>query len=72
MAKTTERYEYVKATVDCGELSWKYKVVGMETTGSMRHDEDVSEWSDDDIREVTAMMLDVPDDDRDKIEVRWN
>ena len=67
-----ERYEYVKATVCCGELTWKYKITGSDVLGSMGHDEDVSEWSDREIINLTAAMLDVPKDNREVIEVIWN
>lgn len=64
-------YEYIRAIVDCGELRWEYKLKAFDVSGSMSHDEDVSEWSDEDIKTVTRMMLDVNDDDPVEIEVQW-
>jgi len=57
-----EKYEYVKAYIDCGTLRWEYRVVGRDVPGGMSHDEDVDGWSDEEIRELTRTMLDVPED----------
>jgi hypothetical protein len=65
-----EKYEYIRAIVDCGELRWEYKMVGSEVIGRMAHDEDVSQWSDEEIIDVTCAMLDVEDGERDKVSVR--
>ena len=64
-----ERYEYVNAIICCGELRWKYKVEGCDVSGSMPHDEDVSDWTDEEIIDLTCNMLDVSDDQRGLIEV---
>ncbi len=62
-------YEWIKATVDCeGELVIRHKLVGFPTEGSLAHDEDVSDWSDSDIRKVIAGLLDA-EDQKDIIEV---
>lgn len=69
MSVNEEQYEYVKATVTDGSLVWEYQVEGFPSPGSMSHDEDVSEWSDEDIIDITAMILDVEDEQRDIIEL---
>ena len=63
-----ERYEYVRAIVDCGTLTFEYKLVD-GPPNKMVHDEDVSDWDADQIRDVTRMMLTCREDD--KIEVRY-
>lgn len=50
-------YEYVRAIVDCGSLRWEYKLKGTASSGSMSHDEDVSEFSASDIKKLTRDML---------------
>lgn len=62
-----ETYEYVVATVDCGELNWRYKLRG-KPEGRMAHDEDVSEWSLTDIEHLTREMLDIPEGTPVKVE----
>jgi len=65
-----DHYEYITAEiVEGSQLNWTYKVVGLDTEGSMSHDEDVTGWSDHDIRELTRAMLNVDDDDPVKIEI---
>lgn len=66
-----ERYEYITAIVDCGNLSWKYKLEGATKPGGMSHDEDVETWSEKDIVDVTMGMLDIPEDQRDLIKVEY-
>lgn len=61
MNDESANYEYVRAIVDCGELRWEYKVEDASVPGRMTHDEDVTDYSDDDIRDITRMMLDCPD-----------
>lgn len=40
--------------------------------GSDLIDDDVSEWTDEEIREVVANIVGIEDDDREKIEVVWD
>lgn len=51
--RDSERYDYIRAIVDCGNLCWEYKLKGNSVAGKMSHDEDVSDWSEDDIRKLT-------------------
>lgn len=69
MSEQPERYKFITATVDCGTLIWTYKVESSHTYGRMGHDEDVSEWSDDDIIKLTMDMLSVDESQRSLIEV---
>ena len=69
---STERYEYVKAIVECGELRLEYRLVGSSVVGRDRHDDDVSEWSDTEIIDVVCSLLSVDDDNRDVVTVEWN
>ncbi len=64
-----ESYEYVRAIADCGELRWEYKISGNDSQGSMSHDEPVDDYSEDDIRDLTVSMLDIPDDKKEEIEI---
>jgi len=66
-----ERYEYVKAIIDCGELSWEYRVDGAFVTGCMSHDESVADWSEREIIDLTCSILEVSEDQRELIEVEY-
>ncbi len=64
----SDEYEFITATRDAeGNLSWSYRAKGADRPGSQAHDEDVSEWSDDDIRDLTMSTLGVPEHQRDLI-----
>jgi hypothetical protein len=65
-----EVYQYVTATVMDGEVTWRYQLLG-KPPGNMRHDEDVSGWSKEDIVNLTMRMLDVPSEDKAKISVQF-
>jgi hypothetical protein len=54
-----ERYEYIRAIIDCGSLRWEYKIKGRSVVGRMDHDEDVDNYSDEDIRQITRQVLNV-------------
>lgn len=64
-------YEYIKAIVDCGELRWEYKVKGGLCPGSMHHEEDVSEYTEEQIIDLTCEVLTVEDNQRDLVEVQY-
>lgn len=64
-----ERYQYIKAIVDCGHLHWEYLLEGAEVPGAMSCDDDVEEWSEEDIIDVTMSMLAVPEDQRTMVQV---
>jgi hypothetical protein len=66
-----EEYESITATVDCGELSWRYKVKGAQVPGRLAHDEDVTDWSDEDIVNLTMSMLEVPEHQRSLVKVQY-
>jgi hypothetical protein len=66
-------YEYITATVDCGDLSWSYKVKGAQMPGRLDHDDDdVTDWDDKDIRDLTMTTLEVPEHQRDLIEIEYD
>lgn len=53
-------YSFIHAYVFNGEnLVWKWRLKDADVDGSLAHDEDVSAWSDDDIRESTIANLDL-------------
>ena len=56
------RYLWCKASVDMlmGTVQFTYQVAGLEVEGEQSHDEDVSEWSEEDIRQLAHDLLDVP------------
>lgn len=65
----SERYVYVRAIVDCGNLSWEYQLEGgPEKTES--HDEDIEHWTDDDIIKLTRSVLCMQPDE--KVEVFYS
>jgi len=61
-------YEWFKACVDCGALTFRYRVRGSTRDGSQAHDEDVDGWSDADIRALAARIFDVQPS---KVEVEY-
>lgn len=65
--KVKEKYAYVRAIVDCGSLRWEYQIEGSAVAGHMNHDEDVSDWSQDDVIRCTRSMLSLDQDE--KVEV---
>ncbi len=66
-------YEWIKATIECGELIVTYQIEGESKPRSSPHDDEIaSDYTDDEIRDLTVVMLDVPDGQRDMIEVIWN
>lgn len=67
MSQPEERYEYVKAIIDCGELRWEYKLPD-GPVNTMTHDEDVSDYSEDDIKDITRSMLGLEDDEEITVE----
>lgn len=64
-----EHYEYVRAIVNEGKLRWEYRLNGSAVSGHQSHDEDVSGWSDTDIKSISQRMLDVLPDDPVEVEV---
>ncbi len=66
-----ERYEFIRAIVSEGNLSCEYRLVGNSVTGRQSHDEDVSNWTEEEIRQLVCEMLDVADDERSVIEIRY-
>lgn len=73
MSEEKEVYEFVRANIAAGELVWDYKINTSETHGSEGYDdEDVSDWTDEEIKDLTCSMLSVDAEQRDIIEVIWN
>ncbi|MCB1133319.1 MAG: hypothetical protein KDN05_19515 [Verrucomicrobiae bacterium] len=69
-----EHYAYIKATFDCGEISWKYRLNGSEIVGRGCDDqdpEDCMDYSDEDIKELVRGQLCVAPDDPVVIEVEF-
>ena len=58
-------------TVSMGIATARYLFEGNSVEGAQRHDEDVSTWSDVDVRELFRDLLGVSNSDADKIEVDW-
>lgn len=61
-----EHYEYIKATFDCGEISWEYKLNGSDIVGRGCDDQDPDDcmvYSDDDIKNLVRSHLCVEADD---------
>lgn len=68
-----EFYDYVTATISCGQIYWRYQIHGLDVPGSQSfNDEDVSEWTDKDIVDLTCNMLDIPESEKHIIKVVWN
>ncbi len=59
----SDTYKFVRAVVEDGELHWEYQIDELGAPqGSMGHDEDVSDYSEEEIVEITKQMLDLPSD----------
>lgn len=66
----SEKYEYIRAFVQVdGELHWEYKVEGNYAQGCLKHDEDVSSWTEEEIIDCTAVVLFVDEEQYNIIEV---
>lgn len=65
-----DEYKYIRAIVDCGELRWEYKVTGCAMSGSQGFDEDVGDYTNDDIVDLMS-MLSVEESQREMIEVEY-
>lgn len=67
----SERYKWVKAAIDSmtGVVTFTYRVEGLDVDGCTTHNEDVSGWSDDDVKNLGANLLEC---DADEIEVDWD
>lgn len=62
--------EYCRARVDFeGNLTLKYRWSKLKVEGSMAHDENVLDWSDDDIVDLVADLVGIPDEEVEKVEV---
>lgn len=67
-----DEYEWIKARVLEGrELIWTYKLTDTSVWGSDSFDEEVSEYTEDEIRELTMDYLDVPKHQKHLIDVEY-
>lgn len=62
-----EEYEYVRCGVDCGELIRVYKMPN-GTEQQMKHDEEVDDYTEKQIKELAVDMLGATFD---KVEVQY-
>jgi hypothetical protein len=69
IVKNSNHYEWIRVTRDDGDLRIKYKLNNAAFAGSDSHDEDVSEWSDRDIKQCVRQLLSIEDDDPVQIEI---
>lgn len=66
-----DHYEFITAIVDCDSLTWTYRLKGARVDGGLAHDEDVSDFSKDDIVALTKQILSVTEDDPVRITVEY-
>ena len=65
-----ERFEYVTAIRDAeGNLRWESKLEESQAVSQMKHDDDVSNYSDEDVIDLTMGMLGVSEDQRSIIKI---
>ena len=64
-------FEYVRAIIIGDELRWEYKINTSPVQGSMSHDDDISDYTDMDIIELTMSMVGVPEEQKDLIEIQY-
>lgn len=57
VVQVEEPKPFCRAIVDCGNLRWEYRHPGAKVEGRMSHDEDVSDFSQEDIIDLTRSML---------------
>jgi hypothetical protein len=69
--KNPDHYEYIRATIEDGQLRWRYRLNNANVEGSDTHDEDVSSWTDREIIELTKTVMTIESDDPVKIEIVW-
>lgn len=60
---------WCRVTVMDGRAVARYRWAGLDVDGSESIDENVSDWSDDDIRETVATMIGADSEQARKIEV---
>lgn len=68
MGKKYAAYEWFKARVNDGVLSFRYRIKGGKVDGSERHDEDVSEWTEQEIKQLAVDLFEI---DPAKVEVEY-
>jgi hypothetical protein len=67
--KNPGHYEYIRAVRDGAHLTITYRLNGAAVEGSESHDEDVSDWTRQDIERVVRSLLSVDPDDPVKIDI---
>lgn len=60
---------YCKVTVHDGVASARYHWEDLPVPGSISHDEDVSDWTDEEIADCIADLVGIEEGEKDKIEV---
>ena len=70
----SNKYKWITATIDSctGMLRMDYRVEGLDIDGCDNHDEDVSTWTDNEIKDMVQLFLDVPPEHKDMIQVIWD
>lgn len=74
MAKKVEKkeeYEYIIAEVDCDTLTVRSKLKDNPREATDQHDEDVSDWSESDIRQCVKSLLDLDYDETKLVKVEY-
>lgn len=63
--------KYCNIAVTNGDLYATYLYVGSSVEGEFIHDENVSDWSDDEIKECVSDMIGCGLEELDGVEVVW-
>ena len=61
-------YEYIRYEIIDGRATVYYKLSSLDVSGRDAIDDDVSEWTDSEIKDVIALMLDLCAADKEIIE----
>ncbi len=61
-------YEYIRYEIIDGTVTVYYKLSSLDVSGRDAIDDDVSEWTDPEIKDVIALMLDLCAADKEIIE----
>ncbi len=64
-------YESIVAQVDCGELTVISQLKGNPVKSRTSHDEDVSDWSDDEIKQCVGGLLMLDESEEAMIQVNY-
>ena len=67
----TDTYDWVKVIIDCDQVLAEYHVSGLQVNGKQSFDEDIFEWSCEEIQTYVGNFLGVISEDHQYIEIEY-